>query len=112
MPADTETDTFKKLWVDLEALLPVQEGDLRIWWVPQVPMRPFRVRVDNLREAKLLLDTLASYDIFQLAHRIKPDFCNAGGVDVFEDGEWMDWEHPESGESFDEYIRRTSEDCE
>ena len=40
--------------------------------------------------AKFLMDTLADYDLFQLEHNIKPDYSNAGGIEVFEDGEWLD----------------------
>lgn len=68
-----------------------KEGDLRVWWIPQVPMKPFIVPVSNLREAKLLLATLANYDLFQLENNIKPDYSNVGGLSVFEDGEWCDW---------------------
>jgi hypothetical protein len=28
---------------------------------------------------------------FSFRVRGKPDFCNAGGLSVFEDGEWADW---------------------
>ena len=76
-------------------------GSLRVWWIPQVPMQPFRVEVATVREAKLLLDTLAKYDIFQFENRIKPDYCNAGGLEVFEDGEWCEW-YDEDGNSIDE----------
>ena len=76
-------------------------GSLRVWWIPQVPMKPFLVAVGNLREAKLLLDTLAKYDAFQFENRIKPDYCNTGGLSVFEDGEWCDWAD-EEGNDIDE----------
>ena len=29
--------------------------ELRVWWIPQVPMKPFYAEVETLREAKLLL---------------------------------------------------------
>lgn len=77
------------------------EGDLKVWWIPQVPGARFEVPVHSLKEAKLLLDTLADYDLFQLEHRIKPDYCNVGGLMVYEDGEWVDWEDPETGDSID-----------
>lgn len=70
---------------------------LRVWWIPQVPMTSFRVNVENLREAKLLLDTLAQYDLFQLKHNVKPDYCNAGGLEVWDvdSQEWLEWEDVE-----------------
>lgn len=76
-------------------------GSLRVWWIPQVPMQPFRVSVGNVREAKLLLDTLAKYDAFQFENNVKPDHSNAGGLEVFEDGEWSDW-YDEDGNGIDE----------
>lgn len=87
---------------------PPIEGDLRVWWIPQVPMEPFWVPVRNLREAELLLKTLADYDIFQFENHVKPDYCNAGGLSRFEDGEWCDWWN-EDGEDFDAYCERMSE---
>lgn len=71
-----------------------KEGDLRVWWIPQIsqwPTEAFITPVDNILEAKKLLDTLANYDEFQLKHNIKPDYCNAGGLEIFEEGEWCEW---------------------
>ena len=65
---------------------------LRVWWIPQIPMKPFHVDVDTVDEGVKILDVLANYDLFQLEHNIKPDFANAGGLAVLdEDGEWVDW---------------------
>ena len=74
---------------------------LRIWWVPQIPMSAFRVDVDSPREGKKLLDILAKYDLFQLRNNIKPDYSNAGGLEVYENGEWLDWENAD-GQNIDE----------
>jgi hypothetical protein len=76
-------------------------GQLRVWWIPQVPMKPFHRDVDNVKSAKLLLDTLAQYDIFQFANRIKPDYCNAGGLEVFGEEGWEDW-YDKEGNGIDE----------
>jgi len=81
-----------------------KEGDLRVWWMPQVPMStPFFVNVKELSEANLVLDTLAYYDLFQLENNIKPDYSNAGGLEIFEEGEWIDWYDKKDGFGFDEY---------
>jgi hypothetical protein len=66
-------------------------GDLRVWWIPQIPMKGFRVSVGSIQEARKILDVLAEYDDFQFKNRIKPDYCNAGGLEVYEDDEWVDW---------------------
>jgi hypothetical protein len=78
------------------------KGDLRVWWTPQVPCKAFEVDVPSLAAASLLLDTLAQYDLFQLEHRIKPDFCNAGGLIEFDGEEWIDWYCPETSDDFDD----------
>lgn len=67
------------------------DQSLRVWWIPQVPMKAFTVPVRTIREAKLLLGALSNYDTFQFKNNIKPDYCNAGGLSVLEDGEWNDW---------------------
>lgn len=88
-------------------------GDLQVWWIPQVPMTSFEVLVANEREAALILDTLTRYDLFQLEHHIKPDFSNVGGLCVFEDGEWIDWhKDDEEGywDSFDDYMQSVLKD--
>lgn len=78
-------------------------GRLRVWWIPQIPGKPFRVPVADPTEAKKILQVLAEYDLFQLKHNIKPDFCNAGGLEVYlgsVEG-WETWTN-ENGEEIDE----------
>ena len=72
-----------------------QEGDLLVWWIPQVPGKPFEVSVPTREEGRRLLDTLAAYDLFQFKQNIKPDYSNVGGLMVYEDGEWIDCEDEE-----------------
>ena len=64
-------------------------------------MTQFIVPVSDAKEGKLILDTLARYDLFQLEHNVKPDFANAGGLSIYEDGEWCDW-YSEWGYSIDQ----------
>ena len=59
---------------------------LRVWWIPQIPMVPFFYHVPSIDAGRLLLGALAEYDLFQLEHRVKPDFSNTGG---------MAWHHPQ-----------------
>lgn len=77
-----------------------KEGDLRIWWIPQVPMKAFYVYVGSVKEAIKVYNILADYDYFQFINNVKGDYANAGGLQVFEDGEWLDW-LDENGEDFD-----------
>ena len=85
-------------------------GDLRVWWIPQIGARipRFEVPVDSVAEGVLVMDALAQYDLFQLKYKIKPDYCNAGGLvvcvpGVDDDGkptgkvDWEDWYDEKTG---------------
>ena len=66
--------------------------DLRVWWMPQVPMEAFTVPIPDIVTGRMLCDALAAYDAFQFEHNVKPDYSNAGGIQVYEsDGESMGW---------------------
>lgn len=70
-----------------------KEGDLRVWWIPQIPMEAFTVNVPDIETGVLICDTLANYDKFQFDKNVKPGYYNAGGIQVYEeDGEGgFDW---------------------
>jgi len=89
----------------------MSQGDLKVWWIPQIPMKPFEVPVKNIDEAILLLTTLAEYDKFQFETNIKPDYCNAGGLQVFDDGEWVDY-CDEDCRDIDEIMRKRLDERE
>jgi hypothetical protein len=77
-----------------------QPGALRVWWIPQIPGKPFRVSVASVEQAAFLLNTLAQYDLFQFENNIKPDYSNASGLECFSqdcDGEWCEWYDEETG---------------
>lgn len=76
----------------------IKKGQLRVWWIPQVPMNPYWHYVDSVKEAQLLLSALAHYDLFQLRNNIKPDYCNAGGLEVWNGDEWEDWYDENTGD--------------
>lgn len=69
-----------------------RDFDVRVWWIPQTPMEAFLVSVDTVGDGMELCDILADYDAFQFRHSVKPDYSNAGGVQMFRDGEWNDCE--------------------
>jgi hypothetical protein len=79
-----------------------EKGELRVWWIPQVPGTAFKVPVKDIEQAKLILNALANYDLFQLKEHIKPDYSNAGGLEVYvgevdyetNDG-WEEWQDKE-----------------
>ena len=79
-------------------------GALRVWHIPQVPGTPFHMTVDTPQEAQRVLQLLLAYDIFQFENKIKPDYCNAGGLEIYEDGDWFEWRDPENHDDIDEWI--------
>lgn len=78
---------------------------LRVWWIPQIGIKnTFYVPVNNPEEGKKLLDTLAAYDMFQLTNNVKPDYCNVGGLQIWdeEEKEWIDWYRETEDDYFDD----------
>ena len=79
---------------------------MKVWWIPQVPGKPFEVDVKSVQEGVKVMDILGEYDAFQFENNIKPDYCNAGGINVFDpdddtdgpDGSWVSWWDEETGE--------------
>lgn len=67
---------------------------LRVWHIPDVPGLPFQQDVSSIEEAKLVLKTLARYDLY-LGDRIS---SNAQGLEVFEDGEWVEFSDDDGNE--------------
>ena len=71
---------------------------LRVWWIPQIPMTPFTVKVSTVLEGVKILDVLADYDTFQFENNIKDDYSNAGGLSQLDaNDEWEDWFDEETG---------------
>ena len=88
---------------------------LRVWWIPQIPMKSFYVPVNSVEEGKKVLDMLSAYDLFQLQNNVKHDFCNTGGLQIWDEEEqdWCDWyleTEDDYFESVDEYCE--SDECE
>ena len=83
---------------------------LRVWWMPQIPMESFYVPVNSVEEGKKVLDMLAAYDLFQLQNNVKPDFCNTGGLQIWDEKEndWCDWYL----ETEDDYFEDIDDYCE
>ena len=92
----------------------LKNGQLRVWWIPQVPMTSFEVDVAGPEEAKKILSVLANYDRFQYENNIKPDYCNAGGLNMFDEddttdspkGSWTTWYDDITGEDIDQWNPR------
>lgn len=92
-----------------------KQGDLRVWWIPQIGMNGvFHVPVPSPAVAKLVMSTLANYDLFQLEHKIKPDYCNVGGLECFQQygppedpddfPDWCEWEDEDGNDIGDHEV--------
>lgn len=71
----------------------MEKTKLRVWHIPQIPMKPFYVSVESPEEAIKILKVLWDYDLFQYENRIKPDYTNTSGLEYFdeEENEWFEW---------------------
>lgn len=83
-------------------------GDLRVWWNPQVGrVSHIHFPVASVHEGVRLLNALARYDLFQLEHRIKGDYANVGGLQLYsatgDEGErpgWTDWDSDDEASGY------------
>lgn len=73
-------------------------------------MKAFHVDVETPEEAIKVLDILADYDLFQFENHVKPDYCNAQGLEEWDeqDSEWYEW-YSEDGLDIKEYREEMEE---
>lgn len=87
---------------------------MRVYWMPQIGVDAvFYIPVGSVEEAKKFMEVLAAYDCFQYNHSIKPDYCNDGGLQMWdeEEQEWVDWLYEDDEccyEDIDEYCEEKS----
>ena len=72
------------------------EGALQVWWVRNPPRPAEYHEVSDPLDAAAKLKDLAERDL-----RTTWVISNAGGLEVFEDGEWTEW-YNEEGQDIDE----------
>ncbi|EGJ6623266.1 superinfection exclusion protein [Salmonella enterica] len=96
------------------------ELKFRVWHIPQVPGVAFHVEVPTFEEAQRLKNALADYDLFQFNNNIKPDYCNASGIQIYQhdltvddlndmglDDRWVDMEDVDELNDYFEHLRST-----
>lgn len=75
---------------------------LRVSHYPQVPCKPFIIEVKDEEQAAIVVKTMALQHLFLYDNNFIPDYCNAILVEMFEDGEWVDYYNEEEGMDWDE----------
>jgi hypothetical protein len=68
-----------------------EDGALRVWWIRNVPAKATYYGVPDLVEALHLYGRLVWHDL----QRSDVE-SNVGGLEVFRDGDWEEWEPLES----------------
>ncbi|QSL99815.1 hypothetical protein SEA_ODAY_71 [Gordonia phage ODay] len=81
-----------------------QPGDLKIWYIHQVPGKPYSQAVPDIATGQAILDAVYQVALFGLEHRWWPDFANMGGISRYEkydDGDegWFDLDDEEIAEA-------------
>lgn len=57
----------------------------RVWYVPQIPMEAFFYETDDLGTAQTVLDALAGFASFEYDNNLKPDYADAGGIELYDE---------------------------
>lgn len=76
---------------------------LRVCHFPQIPCEPFIVEVKDEFEANLIVETLANQHLWLFDNNFIPDYSNVITVDMFENGEWVDYWNEEELMEFEEF---------
>jgi len=77
---------------------------LRVLHYPQIPCKPFTVEVKDEEQAYLVSEALANQHLFLFENKFIPDYANIILVQMFDDGEWVDYYNEEHDMEFDEYV--------
>jgi hypothetical protein len=77
-------------------------GDLRVWNIINVPGEPVYYAVENPKHGAELINALARSQLLD-----KTIESNVFGLEIFEDGEWLEWES-EDGENIQEWAENNS----
>lgn len=80
------------------------KNKLRVVHIPQVPMDGYIVEVQNEREAFLIEQSFAGQHLFLLQSNVIPDYSNAIFIEMFEDGEWVNYYNHEEEMEWDFFI--------
>lgn len=76
----------------IEVAETVAEGDLEMWFIPDIPGKEFRWKVESGAEAEKLVEVLAAYNRYLHRRGLMDDYeADASGVEIFEDGEWTEF---------------------
>lgn len=79
------------------------DGQLRIWYLHQVgsDAEVYHEHVNCVTDARLKLDSICRVMLHLYKTNNIQDYSNMCGLEIREDGDWLDWEN-ESGECIDD----------
>lgn len=112
-PYITKADIEKNPYIEFQKENIVM-SKLRVWWIPQLGIdQTFYVPVNSAEEGKKVLDLLAAYDLFQLQNKVKSDYFNVGGLQIWDEEEqdWIDW-YLETEDNYFDSLDEYCEQCE
>ena len=85
------------------------ENKLRVVHIPQVPMKGFRVLVENEREAFLIQETLANQHLWLEKNNVIPDYSNVIFVEMFDNGKWQDYYNDKDELDWEQFCEKYSD---
>ena len=67
-------------------------GDLMVYHIPCIGVDEFLIIVNDINEAKLILNTLADYDLYLTNDvGLLDDYSNVSGLLTYDNGDWVEW---------------------
>jgi len=87
--------------IQVDKVINAKEGDMRVWWIRNVPGVSEYYIVESVPDACRWLRTLAQADLQN--SRVE---SNAGGLEIYgDDGEWHEW-YNDAGEDIDDLLEK------
>jgi hypothetical protein len=90
--------------IQRDEVIGAQEGDLRVWWIRNVPNYPHYTIVSCPAAARQRLNDYAFLDLED-----KLVTSNAGGLEVYEGDEWHEW-YDENGHDINRDVNQEEHD--
>ena len=83
-----------------------RKGSLRIWWINQITKEKYTVHVESVDDAVVCL-IVSVNDLFGPKGNTL-DFPNDCGLEILEEGGWLEWKERGTGKNIYEWANRVN----
>lgn len=76
---------------------------LKVWYIPQVPMRSFEINVHSPEEALDLMELISEFSCVMFENKLRPDYTDCCGLITYchNYDEWVEWYNEDDFDVFE-----------